>query len=120
MYTFYWYPKCSTCKKAKAILDQRKIAYEAIDIKTEPPQAKQFEQWFKQGTFPEKKFFNTSGLVYRALNLKDKFDNLSSSERAALLSSDGMLIKRPLIIKDNQIVAVGFDEEFYRNELAKK
>ena len=87
MYDFYWYPKCSTCRKAKAKLDELGIDYQAIDLKETPPSQKNFEKWFKEADFPIKKFFNTSGLVYRDLNLKDKLATLSEKEMAELLSS---------------------------------
>lgn len=80
MYDFYWYPKCSTCRKAKAKLDELGIDYQAIDLKETPPSQKKFEKWFKEADFPIKKFFNTSGLVYRDLNLKDKLATLSEKE----------------------------------------
>jgi arsenate reductase len=104
MYDFYWYPKCSTCRKAKAKLDELGIDYQAIDLKETPPSQKNFEKWFKEADFPIKKFFNTSGLVYRDLNLKDK---------AELLSSNGMLIKRPLLVKNGQVQQIGFKESSY-------
>ncbi|MFC4651564.1 Spx/MgsR family RNA polymerase-binding regulatory protein [Lactococcus nasutitermitis] len=115
MYTFYWYPKCSTCRKAKSVLDAQAVSYQAIDLKQTPPSATQFEKWFKK--FPVKKFFNTSGLVYRELGLKDKLTDLSEKEAAELLASNGMLIKRPLMVKDDEIVMIGFKEEQYKNEL---
>lgn len=117
MYTFYWYPKCSTCRKAKAVLDQRGIKYEAIDLKATPPQASDFQKWFENSEFPVKKYFNTSGLVYRALGLKDKLAEMTSDECVTVLASDGMLIKRPLMIRDGKVVSIGFKEEFYQNEL---
>ncbi|QDK70914.1 arsenate reductase family protein [Lactococcus protaetiae] len=113
MYDFYWYPKCSTCRKAKAQLDSLGIEYREIDLKLLPPAAEKFETWFAQGDFPTKRFFNTSGLVYRELGLKDKLDSLSEAEMAQLLASDGMLIKRPLIVKDGKVRQIGYKEEQY-------
>ncbi|WP_461222719.1 arsenate reductase family protein [Lactococcus cremoris] len=114
MYDFYWYPKCSTCRKAKAKLDELGIDYQAIDLKETPPSQQKFEKWFKEADFPIKKFFNTSGLVYRDLNLKDKLATLSEKEMAELLSSNGMLIKRPLLVKNDQVQQIGFKESSYK------
>ena len=113
MYDFYWYPKCSTCRKAKAKLDELGIDYQAIDLKETPPSQKNFEKWFKEADFPIKKFLNTSGLVYRDLNLKYKLATLSEKEMAELLSSNGMLIKRPLLVKNGQVQQIGFKESSY-------
>ena len=112
MYDFYEYPKCSTCRKAKATLDNLDIDYKAIDIKLNPPTAEQFEKWFAE--VPLKKFFNTSGLVYREMGLKDKLADLNEHEAAELLASNGMLVKRPLMVKDDKIVLIGFKEEAYQ------
>lgn len=117
MYKFYWYPKCSTCRKAKAKLDLQGIDYEEIDLKQTPPTAEQFESWFAQENFPTKRFFNTSGISYREMGLKDRLTNLSNREMAELLASDGMLIKRPLLVKDGKVLLIGFDEKKYENEL---
>ena len=113
MYQFYGYPKCSTCQKAKAMLNRLEIKYQEIDIKENPPEAKTFEKWFKEGNFLPKQFFNTSGLVYREMGLKDRLSELSLKEQAHLLASNGMLVKRPLLIKDNQLIAIGFKEAVY-------
>lgn len=113
MNTFYWYPRCSTCRKAKAMLDNRGVAYTTVDLKATPPHAEQFEIWFAQGNFPVKKFFNTSGQVYRELGLKDHLTELSNSEKANLLASNGMLIKRPLFVRDGKLLAIGFEAETY-------
>jgi arsenate reductase len=115
MYDFYEYPKCSTCRKAKATLDMLDIDYNDIDIKTNPPKAEQFEKWFAD--FSVKTFFNTSGLVYRELGLKDKLAGLSNREAAELLASNGMLVKRPLIVKDDQVLLIGFKQEKYQEVL---
>lgn len=118
MLTFYWYPKCSTCRKAKAVLDKLAVEYEEIDLKTTPPTAETIKKWFSQGDFPAKKFFNTSGLVYRELGLKDKLADMNEEEMAELLASDGMLIKRPIILdKSGKVKAVGFKQDFYEKEL---
>ncbi|GBG96695.1 arsenate reductase family protein [Lactococcus termiticola] len=118
MYTFYWYPKCSTCRKAKAVLDRHQANYTEIDLKANPPKAEDFLTWFSQGNFPVKKFFNSSGLVYRELGLKDKLAGLNEQEAAELLASDGMLVKRPLLIDEaGQLLQIGFKEEAYEKEL---
>ena len=113
MYTFYWYPKCSTCQKAKRKLDEMGIAYEAIDLKLTPPTSTQLMDWFKQDKFPIKNFFNSSGLVYRDLHLKDQLPTMATTDKAELLASNGMLIKRPLLIKDGKIVQIGYKESDY-------
>lgn len=116
MYDFYWYPKCSTCRKAKEKLDEMNISYHMIDIKKMPPTAEQFKKWFKK--FPVKNFFNTSGLVYREMNLKDKLPMLSEQEAAELLATNGMLVKRPLIVKNDTIQLIGYKKERYEKELS--
>lgn len=108
MLLFYQYPKCSTCHRAKAELDDLGLDYEAIDIKVNPPQADQLKSWLEASGLDIKKFFNTSGNSYRQLGLKDKLAQLSLDEALALLASDGMLIKRPLLIKDGQVLQIGY------------
>lgn len=108
MYTFYEYPKCTTCKKAKAELKQLGLNFESVDIKLNPPKASTLKEWMKSGKFPLKKFFNTSGQSYRSLGLKDKIADLSIEAAAELLASDGMLIKRPILVQDNQVVQIGY------------
>ncbi|MGX7172966.1 arsenate reductase family protein [Enterococcus ratti] len=117
MYHFYWYPKCSTCKKAKAWLEEHHIDYQAIDMITYPPSAETLEKWLTYNTFPMRRLFNTSGMQYRELGLKNQLNHFSISEVSHVLSSDGMLIKRPLIVKDKQLVAVGFNEKIYEGVL---
>ena len=107
--TFICYPKCSTCRKAQDWLDANGIAYELRDIKTENPAYDELTAWHKQSNLPLKKFFNTSGLQYKALQLKDKLPTMSEDEQLELLASDGMLVKRPLLIGDD-FVLVGFKE----------
>ena len=106
---FICYPKCTTCKKAQAYLDARGTAYEIRDIKLENPSEEELRQWWKTSGLPLKKFFNTSGLQYKALGLKDKLPTMSEDEQIALLATDGMLVKRPLLIGDD-FVLVGFKE----------
>ena len=104
---FLCYPKCSTCQKAKAWLDERGISYELRDIKTDNPTAEELTLWYRKSGLPLKKFFNTSGLQYKALGLKDKLPDMSEVEQLALLATDGMLVKRPLLVGDS-FVLTGF------------
>lgn len=108
MYTFYEYPKCSTCKQAKAELKHLGLEIEAIDIKSNPPQVEILRELMENSKLDLKKFFNTSGNSYRALGLKDRFDSLTVDEALALLAADGMLIKRPILIKDGKILQIGY------------
>ena len=95
---FIWYPKCSTCQKAKKWLDENGIEYTLRDIVLETPTEEELTKWIKDSGLDIKKFFNTSGMKYRELGLKDKLDSMSFDEKVKLLSSDGMFIKRPLLI----------------------
>ena len=95
---FIWYPRCSTCQKAKKWLDENDIDYTLRDIVLETPSEEELALWIKESGADIKKFFNTSGMKYRELGLKDKLDSMSFDEKVKLLSSDGMLIKRPIII----------------------
>ncbi len=113
---FIEYPKCSTCQKAKKWLIENKIEFKDRNIVEETPTIKELEQWIKISGIEIKKWFNTSGLKYKELNLKDKLSNMSDEEKIKLLSSDGMLIKRPLLISDNQIY-IGFKEETWKGLL---
>lgn len=101
--TFIWYPKCSTCQKAKKWLDENGVEYTLRDIVLETPTEEELSIWIKESELDIKKFFNTSGMKYRELGLKDKLDNMSFDEKIKLLSSDGMLIKRPLIVGEKII-----------------
>ena len=103
---FLCYPKCSTCQKAKAWLDQRGISYDLRDIKLNNPTAEELTAWYQKSGLPLKKFFNTSGLQYKALGLKDKLPEMSEADQLALLATDGMLVKRPLLGED--FVLTGF------------
>lgn len=109
---FIWYPKCSTCQKAKKWLDDNGITYEIRHIKDENPSEEELRMWHRKSGLPLKKFFNTSGLLYKSLNLKEKLPNMSDDEQYSLLASDGMLVKRPLVIADDTVI-VGFKEEEY-------
>ncbi|MCU9534353.1 arsenate reductase family protein [Streptococcus sp. CSL10205-OR2] len=108
MLTFYEYPKCSTCRKAKAELTALDVDFNDINLKETPPSAEMLKQLMTNSGLPLKSFFNTSGMSYRALGLKDKLQQLTIDEAVDLLSSDGMLIKRPLLIKDDQLLQVGY------------
>ena len=109
MVHFICYPKCSTCQKAKKWLDDSGIAYTLRDIKLENPTAEELAQWHAKSGLPLKKFFNTSGLLYKSLELKDKLPDMTQEAMLALLATDGMLVKRPLLIGDD-FVLVGFKE----------
>ena len=102
---FICYPKCTTCKKAQAWLDASGTDYELRDIKLENPSEEELRLWWKTSGLPLKKFFNTSGLQYKALQLKDKLPAMSEEEQLALLATDGMLVKRPLLIGDGFVLA---------------
>ena len=104
---FLCYPKCTTCQKARAFLDQRGIAYTRRDIKLENPTADELRRWWRDSGLPLKKFFNTSGLQYKALGLKDKLPEMSEEEQLSLLATDGMLVKRPILVGED-FVRTGF------------
>ena len=109
MIKFICYPKCTTCQKARKWLDDNKIEYELRDIKEDKPTLEELTAWYKQSGLPLKKFFNTSGLLYKSMELKDKLPTMSEEEQLKLLATDGMLVKRPLVIGDD-FVLVGFKE----------
>lgn len=113
---FICYPKCTTCQKARKWLDANGVAYDERHIKDSNPTADELKAWQKQSGLPLKRFFNTSGLQYKALNLKDKLPTMSEAEQFALLASDGMLVKRPLLIGDG-FVLVGFQEDAWQARL---
>ena len=106
---FLQYPPCSTCQKAKKWLDDMGIPYELRDIKLDNPTAEELTEWYKESGLPLKKFFNTSGLLYKSLDLKNKIPIMTEEEQIALLASDGMLVKRPLLIGET-FVLTGFKE----------
>ena len=112
MIKFICYPKCTTCQKARKWLDDNKIEYEFRDIKLDNPRLDELTEWHKKSGLPLKKFFNTSGLLYKSLDLKNKLPPMSDDEMLKLLVSDGMLVKRPLLIGDD-FVLVGFKEDEY-------
>ena len=104
---FLWYPKCTTCQKAKAFLDERGASYEVRDIKLENPAADELRTWWQKSGLPLKRFFNTSGNLYKEQGLKDKLPNMSEEEQLALLATDGMLVKRPILVGED-FVLTGF------------
>ena len=106
---FICYPKCTTCQRAKKWLDDNKIKYELRDIKLDNPTLEELTEWYNKSGLPIKKFFNTSGLLYKSLDLKNKLPQMSEEEMLKLLATDGMLVKRPLLIGDD-FVLVGFKE----------
>ena len=103
------YPKCSTCKKAEAYLNEKNVKFSVRDIKTERPSLDELKDWIKRSGLDIKRFFNTSGLKYKELNLKEKLPAMSEEEKIELLASDGMLVKRPILVSDD-FVLVGFKE----------
>ena len=109
MIKFICYPKCTTCQKAKKWLDDNQIEYLFRDIKTDNPTLNELSEWYKKSDLPLKKLFNTSGLIYKSLNLKNKLQTMTDDEMLQLLASDGMLVKRPLLIGED-FVLVGFRE----------
>ena len=109
MLKFICYLKCTTCQKAEKWLKENKIEYEIRDIKLDNPTYDELSEWYKKSGLPLKKFFNTSGLLYKSLDLKSKLPEMSEGEMLSLLASDGMLVKRPILIGEN-FVFVGFKE----------
>ena len=115
---FLEYPKCSTCQKAKKWLDEHHISYELRDIKEENPGYEELAAWHQRSGLPLKKLFNTSGLLYKSMGLKDKLPEMSEDEMLKLLAADGMLVKRPLLVGDD-FVLVGFKEVEWESRLKK-
>lgn len=113
------YPKCSTCQKAKKWLDEQGISYTERNIKEENPTFDELKEWYAKSGLPLKKFFNTSGLIYKSMNLKDKLLQMSEDEQLELLATDGMLVKRPLVVGDNFVLA-GFREKEWSEKFKKE
>ena len=113
---FLCYPKCSTCQKAKAWLEERSISYDLRDIKQNNPTAEELTAWYQKSGLPLKKFFNTSGLQYKALGLKEKLPAMSEAEQLALLATDGMLVKRPILVGED-FVRTGFRQAEWETAL---
>ena len=114
---FLCYPKCSTCRKAQKWLDEHDVDYDIRDIKTDNPDLAELELWHQASGLPLKKFFNTSGQLSRSLELSKKLPGMSDAEQYALLASDGMLVKRPILITDDNKVLVGFKEDQWAETL---
>ena len=106
---FIQYPPCSTCQKAKKWLDEHNISYTDRHIKEDKPSYEELKLWYEKSGLPLKKFFNTSGLLYKSLNLKDKLPTMTDEEQLQLLSTDGMLVKRPIVVTEDAVL-VGFKE----------
>lgn len=117
MITFYWYPKCSTCRNAKRWLEQHEIPFEAIDMVATPPQPEQLLAWIQSSEAPLTRFFNTSGMKYRELQLKEKVPTMTAQDAADVLATDGMLIKRPLLVSGDRFLINGFKENEYEGVL---
>ena len=116
MIEFICYPKCTTCQKARKWLDDNKIEYKLRDIKESNPSIDELSKWYKSSGLPLKKFFNTSGLLYKSMELKTKLLDMSEDEQLKLLATDGMLVKRPLVI-GKEFVLVGFKESEWKEKL---
>ena len=110
---FINYPKCSTCKKAEKFLKENNIEFINRNIVEENPSAEELALWMEKGGLEPRKFFNTSGVLYREMNLKDKIKTMSKEEMIEILSTNGMLVKRPLLVMDDKVL-VGFKEENYK------
>lgn len=113
---FVNYPKCSTCRKAKKWLDEHDFEYESKHIVEDNPTVDELRKWWEISDLPLKRFFNTSGMKYRELKLKDKLPDMSEDEQLDLLATDGMLVKRPILVEDN-IVLVGFKVKEWEEKL---
>lgn len=113
---FVCYPKCSTCKKAEQYLQAKGLSFTVRDIKTDNPTVDELRTWHEDSGLPLKRFFNTSGILYKQLGLKDKLPTMSEDEQLELLASDGMLVKRPLVIYDGGVL-VGFKQAEYDEKL---
>lgn len=113
---FIEYPKCTTCKKAKKWLDDRGIEYTDRHIVEDNPTFDELKTWYKKSGLPLKRFFNTSGLLYKSMELKDRLATMSENEQLTLLASNGMLVKRPLLITDNAVIP-GFREKEWENAI---
>ena len=116
MITFICYPKCTTCQRAKAWLEEKGVAYDLRDIKADNPTRDELAAWHALSGLPLKKFFNTSGLLYKALDLKNQLPAMTEDEMLNLLATDGMLVKRPLLVGDD-FVLVGFKEAEWAEEV---
>ena len=118
MLKFICYPRCTTCQKAQKWLDEKGAEYELRNIKEENPTFDELKKWYNEGGLPLKKFFNTSGLLYKSMELKDKLPSMSDEEQLKLLATDGMLVKRPLLIGED-FVLTGFREKEWEEKVLK-
>ena len=116
---FVWYPKCSTSLKAKKWLDAHNIPYEERNIKEDNPTAAELKQWHEKSGLPLKKFFNTCGVKYREMNLSERLKSMSDAEQLALLATDGLLVKRPILVTEDGKVIPGFKAETWAAALGK-
>ena len=116
MLKFICYPTCTTCQKAKKFLDENNVEYDSRDIKLDNPGADELAAWYAKSGLPLKKFFNTSGLLYKSMELKTKLPEMSEADMIKLLASDGMLVKRPMLVAED-FVLVGFKEEEWQNKI---
>lgn len=113
---FLCYSKCGTCMKAKKWLEGKNISFEVRDIKEDRPSEREIKEWWEKSGLPLKRFFNTSGNVYKEMKLKDKIASMSEEEQISILASDGMLVKRPIIVKGDHVL-VGFKEKEWEEKL---
>lgn len=113
---FVCYPKCSTCMKAKKWLEEKGMVYELRDIKTDNPTAEELKEWHRKSGLPLKRFFNTSGNLYKEMKLKDRLPDMDEEEQFDLLASDGMLVKRPILAAGEKVL-VGFKEKEWEENL---
>ena len=118
MNLFVCYPKCSTCKKAENWLKENEISYELRNIKENRPSKEELEAWHKKSGLELKKFFNTGGMLYREMQLKDKLPSMSDEEKLELLATDGMLVKRPILVTEDKVF-VGFKEKEWQDVVKK-
>lgn len=116
MVVFYWYPKCSTCRKAKKFLDEHGITYKEVNMIEHVPTKYQMTTWMDESHYPVRRYFNTSGQLYRASDLKDRLDTMSREEVVEALISDGMMIRRPILAVEDAVV-FGFKEDQYKGLL---
>ncbi len=113
---FICYPKCTTCQKARKWLESQHIPYEMRDIKIENPSKEELKEWYKKSGLPLKRFFNTSGILYKEMKLKDKLSQMSEEEQLDILATDGMLVKRPIVVSEDTILT-GFKEKEWEVKL---
>ena len=118
MLKFICYPKCTTCQKAQKWLDGKGLAYEIRDIKLDKPTEQELLAWYQKSGLSLRRFFNTSGLLYKSLGLKEKLPEMNEEQMLQLLSTDGMLVKRPILVGED-FVLVGFKEDEWRAKLSK-